>query len=979
MNPVELARLIRFELSQLSRRNEHHQFEELCLELARARICSNIIAATGPVAAGGDQGRDFETFRTYLTATEGAFAGRTASEDIVFACSLQRDGLPGKIKTDVTTAVKYPGLHVDAVVYFAEQPVNIATRHELEAWASKEHDIRLQIFDGSAIADMLRDFDVAWIAQEYLRLPAEIFPEEPPEADESWYSALRTKWQLNPAPALTFGDFFDVRSGLRHAYQSTEFLEHVEWWISIMEQFDVPEAGDHLRRKAFYEVVVASLRGLELIDPYIDRLKAYFEETPSVMASGNLEDVQVLLMYCYGAVRHGLTTFGLSEVMAWRRILAEHLEAEIAAADYAARRCPLLVTLGATKLILDAPPVSQEVGRRAFEEAALLWNEALDLADNATLFPVERVADLMPALAPAFASEPSYRDLVRRLDKVVAERAGQSAAAEKCRDRALALFKAEKYVLALREFHDARLGWLTGDTIRGSVLAMFLISRCYEQLGLEMAAKYYVLAAASIALDSGDDELADLISQGTILAALMDYKQGAWFGCGELSRIGLRAHVLLDEDAWDFDKHELLTHIGLPLCSMAAVAELHFPEAQKLVREWLDDSGFMPIWEGIRGESGNPWEGKSKDELIASVREQLDAIPFSDLGPARSYVWNALGIRWTVTVENEWASVMAAERFVAMAQIMLCDLADVDLALLPTSIEARVSITDNLNGSAEAKPSNEGRLWEIQLSNRLTNADADLNEFQVPTIAAIIAMLAEVSTVSQETVMKAVHRSFEAGVASKLTPGYVYDDLFVKFMDEERFARGERTALSPMAPSEEVRQESHAELRWNGSLGPNYSREKAESFLTNRYEALIPATRATRARLVGNQQFGETLAKLRQDGWRDWQVMLALHVAKVNWLGNLARPASPDELQDLFKRLQGEEDPDGPAVPLGVLTEEHLRWTHSMNNMSALQGTWGHELHMKTPDLPAIDRFLSARYRHYADDIEHEEAFPPPA
>ena len=31
----------------------------------------------------------------------------------------------------------------------------------------------------------------------------------------------------------------------------------------------------------------------------------------------------------------------------------------------------------------------------------------------------------------------------------------------------------------------------------------------------------------------------------------------------------------------------------------------------------------------------------------------------------------------------------------------------------------------------------------------------------------------------------------------------------------------------------------------------------------------------------------------------------------------------------------------------------------------------------REPDLPAIDRFLAARYRHYLDDIQHPEVLQP--
>src|SRR5258708_16675712 len=98
----QLISQIRFGLEQLLPRNAHHDFEHLCRHLARARICSNILPATGPVAAGGDQGRDFETFRTFLNDTpiaSSTFLGLVSNHPIAFASSLeQKRKIAGKIK-----------------------------------------------------------------------------------------------------------------------------------------------------------------------------------------------------------------------------------------------------------------------------------------------------------------------------------------------------------------------------------------------------------------------------------------------------------------------------------------------------------------------------------------------------------------------------------------------------------------------------------------------------------------------------------------------------------------------------------------------------------------------------------------------------------------------------------------------------------------------------------------------------------------
>lgn len=102
---------VRFGLEQLSSRNAHHEFEHLCRHLARARICSNILPATGPVAAGGDQGRDFETFSTYLNSTSLAgstFVGLASTKPIAFTCSLEdKKSINRKIKSDVKTITDF--------------------------------------------------------------------------------------------------------------------------------------------------------------------------------------------------------------------------------------------------------------------------------------------------------------------------------------------------------------------------------------------------------------------------------------------------------------------------------------------------------------------------------------------------------------------------------------------------------------------------------------------------------------------------------------------------------------------------------------------------------------------------------------------------------------------------------------------------------------------------------------------------------
>src|SRR5215213_9646580 len=129
----ELTEIIRFGLSQLGAQNQHHDFEHIARHIARNRIASNILPATGPVAGRGDQGRDAETFRTYLLENPlkgSAFVGLVADKPIAFACTIQQDALPRKIQQDVET-ITASGIPVASIHYFTVANVRSGDRHKL--------------------------------------------------------------------------------------------------------------------------------------------------------------------------------------------------------------------------------------------------------------------------------------------------------------------------------------------------------------------------------------------------------------------------------------------------------------------------------------------------------------------------------------------------------------------------------------------------------------------------------------------------------------------------------------------------------------------------------------------------------------------------------------------------------------------------------------------------------------------------------
>ncbi|MEI5134048.1 hypothetical protein RB199_20040 [Streptomyces libani] len=158
--------------------NEHHRFEDLCRALARQRITRNILAATGPVSAGGDQGRDFETFLSYNRSSiqdAGIFFGLENSQLIVFCCTLQTSNIRRKILADVATVMKpTQGPSVEAIFYFTEVDISVGMRHKLTQEALAGYGVRVELIDGNSLTELLSEPEMLWIAREYLNASPEL-------------------------------------------------------------------------------------------------------------------------------------------------------------------------------------------------------------------------------------------------------------------------------------------------------------------------------------------------------------------------------------------------------------------------------------------------------------------------------------------------------------------------------------------------------------------------------------------------------------------------------------------------------------------------------------------------------------------------------------------------------------------------------------------------------------------------------------
>ena len=971
---VQISKRIRFALDQLSVLNQHHDFEHICRWIAQTKICSNILPATGPVSDGGDQGRDFETFRTYLQQSpisDSSFVGLISKKPIAFACTLtKKEKVNQKIKGDIKI-ITSSGTKVIDVHYFCTADVAVSNRHKLQDWAKKEYNILLEIHDGQAISEYLTDQEIFWIAVRFLGLPAEIYPETKKEDKDTRYKELLDTWKNSEEKPRSYADFFEIKTALRHVTFSKAHKCDLPFWLNLFESLLKKTPFSLLKRSAVYEISVASLRGLGSLIGHEKRLSKYFNEIQILSDVSQLEDTTVLLKYCIVAFHNNVLQLKIEDLRTWRIVLIQKMEDELRTTQLIARKCALLYLLGYV-YFTSGPKLGD---RTNIDKALDYWLKLTEYVENALLFPLESFADrLTQCLDIAddifpLSNNVKFIELTQKVDELLAKRHGGFIAAEKCRDRAVALHSKGEILRAIKEIHKARINWFAEETLSGSLLSALFVSNCYHELCLAYAAKYYGLAVAYIALNARDENAKKYISRGLIDGALCDYFHGAFFSYFDFTDVGLLSFGAYSRDTDPSDPSSEINTTLFHASNVRMLAKRFMPEllgfVENRIKNWkgleecFDDS--IPLAE-------NTWEKKNKSELWSALEKQLIGEPFSDVGKVREVSFPALGVKWLFKWVNSFNDTYLAEEFIGVLQILLADLADTDLCLLRTKVEVEIVTSEEGEISLEPIPSNTKNCWRLLLVE-------NINQLETTLIAYAGELIFRASVLPKEQFYKRLETSLQEELSSKIFFGQRYKDLYIHFVDYEMFKKSNRSSFNKHKFQCSFNPKISTKLKWFDGPGPNYKEEDAEEVLKNRYERSIKPIKYTINKLAENTKFKETVSSLRRDGWLDWHILTAISMQAINYRINKIRKSGliipSDEKEIFYRYFNEEENENSEPIPISVFSEKKLRMSLKISMMSTLKGL-GLENHQITPDFDAVSDFLGNRYNYWTDDIEHE-------
>lgn len=977
-NVAELARYVRFQLSQLRAQNKHHDFEHLCRHFSRLKLCDRILPATGPVGAGGDQGRDFESYQTYLAdhgLGNSSFAGVGQSKRLVFACSLQNKKIKEKIRADVKTICTGP-TPVDAAFYFAEADIPVGSRHELQDWAREKFSVQLEVFDGQALSEMLCSPEVFWLAEEYLGVPADYYPQ--PHEPESRYEKYRAHWLAEERRPENYADFFEIKYALRQATFDAKLKPELSRWIKLMEMFAPPGSESHLKRKAQYEIAVAALRGQNNLDKYKHYVDGYFVAIDRLEDPADLVDASTLLSYCSTARCAGHSARDAAQLHGWTVQLERRLKSLLKNATTSGLRCVLLELLGMSSRLPFRKGVEPNV---QVDDMFRYWLRLTKEIPKAPLFPLEQFANVLTVIAPHIGDDARYSRLTQDVDKLLESRTGGFVAAEKCRDRAVSYMEADQFIPAIKQLHSARIRWFSAETIKGSVLSMLTLAHCYSKLGLDYAAAYYSLGAMIVAFRSEKESLKPLFCRAAFLAADYFFRAGASVTYLQTLTLAFHAHGAYAKAPGDLDQHDDLQRASAHCIILRALAKRFNPEIARAVdramAEWPVEEEWKAELQAASEDSELPYYKESAQSLLQKIQEQLTGIPFGDLGRIRRIEWSALGIYWIVTHANTYDETRIAEEFVATCQIVAADLAGVDLALLPTTVEINVELNSGDSFAIVDKPDNLKSAWEVTFPRAWLADMGHVQELREGIGAVAAAVLHGCSVLTDAQFMRKLEVSYKEGLAAKTFSVRPYAELYAEAISRAMYEKLDRGSMRPQWYGLRFAHVVPREIAWIDTPGPGYSRAKSDEFIRNRYRNAVRPIRFSLPRLLETEELRSVIVTMRGEGYRDWHILLVIcnlilqHRSEVRFGANADfRTLSKEMLQEMWRDEPAEFDLPPIELLKSELVESRKKFT-----WLTIGKTWGLEAPRRTPDFAAFEKLLTVRYGCKTDDVAHEEIF----
>jgi len=486
--------ILEYHLASLTSRSEELAFEKFGRQLCEREICPNLLPHTGP-SGGGDSRVDSETYPVSPELALSWYVGepeRAASERWGFAFSAKAKWRP-KLASDIAK-IAATGRAYAKAFFVSSQFIADRERADAEDKLREKYGFDVRIFDRSWILDRVFEGRHEALAVEALGLEIEL-TEAP---------------QPGPLDAARQHRMRELEERIRAAVQRGEVgpaaVEDALESAVLARELEEPRGEvDGRFDRAARLAARFGLRLQEAIVAYERAWTAYwwFEDGPTFATHVEEFESRVVGTAGIPALRRLVTLYFCADAgigdswtpeESWLAVRRGHVDDElnrVAAMDTAPSAA---LTAQMLSLIL-AGLHDREGSEKAFTEMVDVVERAAGLLG----FPFDEFAEELSELGSLIEPSDAFERLHTVIVAEVQRRAGEVAAGELHTDRAVQLYRTERYAEAIVSAGKA-LPLLFAHEARSSLIrALDLIADSYVQMGLPWAARGSWLHAAAIA------------------------------------------------------------------------------------------------------------------------------------------------------------------------------------------------------------------------------------------------------------------------------------------------------------------------------------------------------------------------------------------------------------------------------------------------------------------------------------------------
>jgi hypothetical protein len=396
---------------------------------------------------------------------------------------------------------------------------------------------------------------------------------------------------------------------------------------------------------------------------------------------------------------------------------------------------------------------------------------------------------------------------------------------------------------------------------------------------MNLAAKYYALGAAWVSIHKGDRKLLKRIADAFGIVFYADFKQGAWMNAIVSFTDYMSARNEFKGAPLNPELEVMPFKIMADLALILHVSPKIRPELKVLVEHQINNLGVLG--EEFLNPSLQIFEEShpTYQTLIPVIEREITDVPLNDLGKTRKVNFNALGIEWTISFENTYEMTSQSEEFCGITQIVLAEIAlsKYDFHLIQGKVEIQLETSKDFKGPAQ-EPSNESIIWKAWVRHLDNQDQTEINmntSSCVTTIRSIVSNLSLLLFDKFDALFDSLFK--ESDLAGKTQLQGIYQRMYRYVFKRPNFDVLQRQNFQVVSIPNIDLPKTNKVMEWENKLSSLYSQEVSLKQIDYRFESLNKNIYLTIRELVENPKFVALLRSLRNEGWQDWHVFLAIN------------------------------------------------------------------------------------------------------